>query len=485
MEQLEKVGIIYGDVSTLEFKCSVVSHLELGEYVQMYHPRHGWVLGRVDSIERLTDLSLDKAYNIVEGSKVDIKERVSATISIIGYRDEKGLVQYPKTPLSAGDFVYRATKKLISDVIGLTSSKKNAAYVGKLYGHDLPIHLDINKIVQKHVSVLAKTGSGKSYLTGVLLEELMKNDVTAVVIDPHGEYASMKRPAPKTDLHEEFGVVPKGYDHKIIEFAASSMATRKARPLKFAVRNLSPHELLELTNLPEKKVYLQILSKSIEKLRSSKKIYSLKDIIDKVSEYEDSAQTLLSELRSLHSLGIFESRGTKIGEVVKKGFTTIINLRGVPPIVQEFIVYRISYALFEYRKNGKIPPLLLVIEEAHNFIPQQGTARSSKILRNIASEGRKFGLGLMIVSQRPARVDKNVLSQCNTQIVLRVTNPNDLRAIQSSLEGITKGMIEEIKRLPIGVALISGIVSIPLMVRVRPRESMHGGEDIKILDDSR
>jgi hypothetical protein len=74
-------------------------------------------------------------------------------------------------------------------------------------------------------------------------------------------------------------------------------------------------------------------------------------------------------------------------------------------------------------------------------------------LRTIASEGRKFGLGLMVISQRPARIDKNVLSQCNTQIIMKVTNPNDLKAISKGLEGISSEVEEELKRLPPGVAM--------------------------------
>ena len=198
MAELEKVGVIYGDVSTLEFKCNVIAHLEMGEYVQMYHPINGWILGRVDNIERLTNLSLEKANELVNGKDVEIKERLSATITIIGYRDSGGILQYPRTPLRAGDFVYRAQDSLISEVIGIENIKEIGAYVGKLYGHDIPIYLDINKMVQKHVSILAKTGAGKSYLTGVILEELIKHGVTIVVIDPHGEYSSMRKPAKTT-----------------------------------------------------------------------------------------------------------------------------------------------------------------------------------------------------------------------------------------------------------------------------------------------
>ena len=154
--------------------------------------------------------------------------------------------------------------------------------------------------------------------------------------------------------------------------------------------------------------------------------------------------------------------------------------------MQELIVNRIGNALFELRKVNKIPPLMLVVEEAHNFCPQQGQVACSKVFRTIASEGRKFGLGLLVISQRPAKVDKNVLSQCNTQIILKVNNPNDLKAIASSIEGLTEGMEEEIQRLPIGTAIITGGgVSMPLFVDIRPRESQHGGESVEIVPHRR
>ncbi len=128
--------------------------------------------------------------------------------------------------------------------------------------------------------------------------------------------------------------------------------------------------------------------------------------------------------------------------------------------------------------------MMLVVEEAHNYCPQVGTVASSKIFRTIAAEGRKFGLGLTIISQRAAKIDKSVLSQCNTQMILKVTNPNDLKAITSSVEGLTPGMAEEIQRLPIGVALVvGGNVQMPLFVEVRPRESRHGGESVQIVSD--
>jgi DNA helicase HerA-like ATPase len=147
-------------------------------------------------------------------------------------------------------------------------------------------------------------------------------------------------------------------------------------------------------------------------------------------------------------------------------------------------VKRLATFLFEMRKKGTIPPMMMVVEEAHNYCPQQGLALSSKALSTIASEGRKFGLGLMVISQRPAKIDKNVLSQCGTQIILKVTNPNDVKAIAGSIEGLTNGMTDDIQTMPIGMAMVVGAgIESPLLVEVRPRESRHGGAGIKVLSD--
>jgi hypothetical protein len=92
----------------------------------------------------------------------------------------------------------------------------------------------------------------------------------------------------------------------------------------------------------------------------------------------------------------------------------------------------------------------------------------------------------MIISQRPARVDKNVISQCNTQIIMRVTNPNDLKALSKGLEGMTSELEDEIKRLPAGVAmLVSNEIERPVTVNIRPRRSRHGGVSTEIISKER
>ncbi len=482
MNDMEKIGIVYGDVGTTEVPVTITGLVEQGEFVQIFHEGSGWVLGKVENIERKTDLSIDRAKLINAGENVPIQEVMIGNVYIIGYRDSKGILQIPRTPFKAGEPVYRAKDEIISDVVGLKDMKDTGAYIGLLLNHNIKIYLDINTLVQKHVSILAKTGGGKSYLTGVLIEEFMKHDVTTVVIDPHGEYSSLRFPSKYVSSMDRFGVKPKGYKDKIQIFSPYKL-NRDAMPLEFTLSQISPREILNILNINDYRAYITPLRKAIDTLKAREKMYSVKDIIDVLKSEENSANVsvLISALQELDEIGIFSNVGTKITDIVKKGTVTIIDLKGVPPDIQELVAQRLSNALFELRKRDGIPPMMLIIEEAHNFVPQQSKALSSRILRTIASEGRKFGLGLCIISQRPAKVDKNVLSQCNTQIILRVTNPNDLRTIGDSVEGLTKSSLDEIQRLPVGVALVTGgNLSMPLFVEIRPRETKHGGESVTV-----
>ena len=481
---MDQIGIIYGSVGTTRFNVLLNKLVEKNEYIQVNHETYNWILCQIDEIERQTDLSLDRAIELSHGSNVSVTEKMIAKVSTIGYRDDRNILQTPKTPLKAGSVVYKATDDVIKKVLGLTGAEKSSAYIGLLYGHDLKIYLDINTLVQKHVSVLAKTGGGKSYLTGDLIEEFIKHKVTVLIFDPHGEYSTLKEPGKKYDGQRKFDVSPRGYASQILEYSPDTKVNPGTRPLKFTLSALDPRDILGLTSIKNVRQYLTYLRKAVDIIRQHKSNYSIDDIIDVLLSYEDpQLSPLITELEYMREIDIFADKGTHLSELLHPGKTTIINLRGVPPDIQELVVNRIMNALFQLRKLQKIPPLITVLEEAHNYCPQQGISQCSRILRTIASEGRKFGLGLFIVTQRAAKVDKNVLSQCNTQIILKITNPNDLNAVTASVEGLTPGMADAISSLPIGVAIVTGGgLSMPIFVEVRPRETKHGGESVKVVE---
>ena len=473
------IGTIYGDVGTNSFKFSMVGHAERSDYITVEHPDCGPVLCQIDSIIRKSNYTLDRSLER-DGGRID--EKVIASATVIGYRDSNGLLNTPRTPFAVGCDVKLSDAQFIKKVLGLKDDNRTCAYIGMLRNYDLRIMLDINSMVQRHVSVLAKTGGGKSYVSGDIVEELMKHGVTCMIVDPHGEYGAMRDAADgKEDIR--FGVSPRSYRESMVEFGMDESGD--IRPLRFTLRSLDAKDIMELCSSSDSKTSVLALSKAIENVKAKKDFYDIKDLIDEVSSIDSARHyALIRDLQLLDSLHLFAQKGNSLTDLVQKGKTTVINLKGYSPDIQQIVVRRLGTMLFEMRKAERIPPMMLVLEEAHNYCPQTESTACKKSLITIASEGRKFGLGLMVISQRPAKIDKNVLSQCGTQIILKVTNPNDLKAISASVEGLTGGMEQDISGMPIGTAMIIGAgIQTPLLVDVRPRETRHGGASVQVLED--
>jgi len=484
------VGLIYGDVGSTKFNFTVDAHnLRKFDYVAAPH-EEGYVLAQVMDIKGYSDLKFEDAITIKSnGSVPPIKSDVSAYAEVIGFRDKEGHLQAPRSPFEAGAQITIAHEDLIRHVLGLQAEKQNGAYLGLLKGHDLPVYLNIDSLVQKHICILAKTGGGKSYACGVLIEELLKKKIPLVVIDTHGEYISLAKPnKDKKDQKnmEKFGVKANDYSSQIVTFSPLTSGDATTH-LTLNGMNLEGREILELLQAKLSGPQIAVLYQTIKELKEFKQVYSIRDIIEAVERSKSNARwNVMASLESLDSIGVFSEKGTSTEELVQKGKCSIINMRGVPPDIQDVVVARLTEELFKDRKAGKISPFLFVVEEAHNYCPEHGIghAVSSSILRTVASEGRKFGMGLCVVSQRPAKIDKNIISQCNTNIILKVTNPNDLKAIIQSVEGLTSQTYDEIQRLPIGVALISGAsIQIPILVEIRTRETDHGGKSVTVFKD--
>ncbi|MFQ5815348.1 MAG: helicase HerA domain-containing protein [Candidatus Hydrothermarchaeaceae archaeon] len=483
------VGMIFGEVGYGDFNfiVSKESNLQKGEYVKVNHDVYGWVLGQVDNIRRYNEMYSLNAITGVTLPREEVGERIVANAKVIGYIDERGLLMAPRMPFRPGEKVYEADGGIIRRALRLET--RSGIYLGMLEGHGgaVPVYLNPNKLIQKHISVLAKTGAGKSYTVGVLVEELIEKKVPVVIMDPHGEYASLKYP--NTNPREvegmrKFAISPKGYTN-VVEFTPNQQVNPRAdRELALDITKLTIADFMEMLPTRLSDNQKGILFEALKVVKGYGK-YTLKDLIRVIQEHESKAKwNLITNLEMLRESKIFEGQSVHPSDIVKPEMVSIINLRGIQPEIQEIVVARLATEIFEDRKRGRVPPLFLLLEEAHNFAPERsfGVTCASKVIRTIASEGRKFGLGLCALSQRPARIDKNVLSQCNTQIILKVTNPNDLRAISQSIEGFTQDLEEEIKQLQPGVALVVGdVVEQPIFVDVRVRKSRHGGVSVEVV----
>ena len=442
-----QLGTIEGEVNTSNFKFRATEEVGKFDFVSV-KSNDRWILAQVDQVTKHSD-----------GETI-------AQANIIGYRD-KGMTRAPRQVIEPDSIVYSADQDLISETLGLND---DGLRVGNLETND-----DINIFVNpedfyKHFAVLAQTGAGKSYLTGVLMEEMLEQDFPVMIIDPHGEFSSLQDP--NAENQDE----SKGYNVK--EYSPNTDINKSAMPLEFSSLNFDKKELQTLIPDSLTNSQMGVLYNALKGLKDKGDDYSLIDIEDAVQKEDSTAKwNLLNYLEQLEESGLFSDNPVDPRDLVEKGRATVINLKAVEPDTAEMAVYLLAKKLFDLRKKDRIPPFMMVFEEAHNFIPEKGfgQAISNPIMRKIASEGRKFGLGIGVISQRPARIDKNVLSQCNTQFILKVTNPNDLKAISKSFEGVTSEVEDMIKSLPPGVCFVLGN-QYPVMTDVRQRKSRHGGE---------
>ena len=452
------LGKIHGKTTTTSFTFLVEKETKKLDFVQVFHERYDYVLAQV------VELEMDE-------------EKTLAKCRVVGYKDKDGTFKQIRIPFAPKSEVLLAQESVIKNIIELNT--KDGAYIGKLEGKNIPIRLNLKNLLTKHISILAKSGAGKSYTAGVLLEEIMDRNVPLLIIDPHGEYSEMKYANDDSADMKKMGyydIKSKRYTKNIKEYGFID----ELNPIKLN-DDLKADELVHMlpTKLSSAQMALVYNSvKNMPKLDLANLILEL--------EYEESPSkyNIISVVNHLKSMELFSLNYTPYNELIQPGRCSIINLKGLAPEGQEILVYKLMKDLFEQRKLNKVPPFFCVVEEAHNFCPERGfgEAKSSKILRTVASEGRKFGLGLCVISQRPARLDKSVLSQCTTQIIHKVTNPNDLKAIISSVEGINSESETEIQNLPIGTALVTGVVDMPLFVNIRPRKTKHGGTAVNILE---
>lgn len=480
------VGIIFGDSTPTKATIAVTAPtLAVDEFVQLEHPIVGVTLARVAALKRSADMDYEAALKAAHGGA---RPKVISTgeLDLLGYFDKTADGRRPlPSPPQPATIVERAPGSLIRDVLGLERKRAGGIFVGLLAGHDdLKVYIDPNDLLSRHFAILAQTGSGKSFLAGVLVEELIEQGIALVIIDPHGEYSSLA--FPNTNDHdisrmERFGVQPKAYLRDMQEYTPDTEVNRDGRPLRFDPANLKADDIIAMTSIGDSKRQTTLLYRAMHFFEETQTQMTFAKLIAQVNKDKSATKfRLIDELKELEKMALFDAPATELKTLVRPGKATIINLRGTPEEIQRVIVYRIVKRLFESRKVGKIPPMLLLIEESHNFIPLNQRLISTAAIRTAVAEGRKFGFGVALISQRTAKLDTTALSQCTSTFVLKMSNPNDLMAVTASMEGYLTGLDERIQQLPVGFTILSSpAYPVPITIEVRPRRTRHGGQTVK------
>jgi hypothetical protein len=160
-------------------------------------------------------------------------------------------------------------------------------------------------------------------------------------------------------------------------------------------------------------------------------------------------------------------------KLVQYGGISVVALAGYTSDFQATMYSIIADHIFGARVRDELQlPVLLLLEEAHNFAPAQSYTpaeqRAITTTRQIAQEGRKFGVGLTLISQRPSRLDETTLSQCNSYIVMRMVNPADQTYVRRVVETLGEDDARMLPDLDVGEAILSGqLINFPVLVRIK------------------
>jgi DNA helicase HerA-like ATPase len=197
------------------------------------------------------------------------------------------------------------------------------------------------------------------------------------------------------------------------------------------------------------------------------------------------AQKALKYVEALERMDIWGFEDVPMDDLLRPMTLSVIDLAGVDQRISEFVVDKIlREAWSQASTQGLARPVFVVLEEAHNFVPggRDTYSHCAYIIKRISSEGRKFGIFLVLITQRPYRIHQDTLSQCNSQIIMRLTNPEDQRAVRAASESISEGLLADLPGLNVGEAVVLGpLVRVPVMVRVGKRLSQEGGSDVDVV----
>ena len=422
-------------------------------------------------------------------------------VETIGYfHPSLGDFVNPRIPPRPGDPVFLASSETLAQCLSpKRTGQVGSAHVGSLLTREageVPVVLSIKDVVSTHLAILASTGSGKSYTAGVLVEELMRpyNRAAVLIVDPHGEYDTMRSIEDDPRFREERD----GYRPEVKVFTHERVKVRFSSLTEADVKYLLPEGTSDKM--------LHFLSQAFRQLTATRRgeLWGYHDLRDEVKaqKYEGSDRGDSGNASSIEGLlWRLDSRFDKpnsifsdhehitLAEMFLPGRCTVLQLSDIEQNEQQVVVATLLRRVNKARMatvrgesqegtDTHLPyPVFTLLEEAHRFAPAGQTVVSTNILKQILSEGRKFGVGIGLITQRPGKLDQDVLSQCMTQVIMRIVNPVDQDTVAKSVEGAGRQLLAELPALTKGQAVISGVgVNTPVMCRVRERITRHGGE---------
>ena len=394
---------------------------------------------------------------------------------------KRGVTRYPVP----GALVYPATTQDLRQVYA--SDGRDAITVGRVYPtKDIRAGLYIDALLGRHFALLGSTGTGKSTSTALILHRICEAapEGHVVMIDPHGEYAAAFRNIGvildvsnlqmpywlmNFEEHCEVLLTGKGNERQVDAdiLAKCLLAARSKSRLagslgKITVDSPIPYLLSDLSN------EIQTQMGKLDKSTNTAPYMRIKTKLDEIKS-DPRYQFMFSGMLVGDTMTEFLSRVFRMPAMGKP--ISIIDVSGVPSDITSTVVAVLSRLVFDFAiwgRDEKTRPVLLVCEEAHRYVPSEKYADESsvgKILSRIAKEGRKYGISLGLITQRPSDLAEGVLSQCGTIISMRLNNDRDQAFVKAAMPEGARGFLDSIPALRNRECIICGEgVAIPIRV---------------------
>lgn len=351
-----------------------------------------------------------------------------------------------------------------------------------LLAPDHPARLDAGGF-GRHTFLCGQSGSGKTYSLGLVLERLLLDTgLRIIVLDPNSDYVRLDRirSGAAGDEAERYRTVAEG----IRVLRATSAGER---PLRLRVAELEPAcraALLQLDPVADREEYAALIGL----LEQDERGRPLIDSVDELAALDRPGAQQLG-LRA-GNLGVADweiweggKGGSLIEEMADDQWRCLVVDLGSLGTEQEQGVVANAVLGTLWRLRQRRQPVLVVIDEAHNVCPQRPESRLAELATRqavqIAAEGRKFGLHLLISTQRPQKVHENVLGQCDNLLLMRMNSAADIGYLGEVFSFVPEGLLRQAGGFELGEALVAGKISPqPALVRFGSRISEEGGSDV-------
>ncbi|WP_010479188.1 DNA double-strand break repair helicase HerA [Thermococcus zilligii] len=498
-----------------------------------------WVIGTIRGLKNINWLLSEgkSTYTSLEldireyGESIGENEALIVTVHVLGkvkFDGERAEVVPTRVPVPNGNRVYLASSDLLRAIY---YGGSGYIEVGRLIiREDVPVYLNVNELVSRHFAILAVTGAGKSNTVSVMLWKLVEElGGTVIVLDPHGDYTKLSLPGTGRGYVNliEAKIRPETMDgEELADLMEIQSNASIQRSYLLRAWDTVLHENQGVGGREAVKLLHDLLQRWVSEGGGeywdphAGKYRDLGDI--KSAEKETITRLTMKVSRFLRNYGHLLSSEDIVASI-EPGKVNVIDLGPLDEGQMKLVVAKLLEKVFEtrmdYEKAKKrldhlrtaysdsissvaeeirgleeflrgvereypalAEPVMVIVEEAHIFAPQGEEGGAVRVLGRIAREGRKFGVGLGLVSQRPSRLSEDVLSQTNTKIIMRIVNPKDQEYVIRASEQVSGELMNDIAGLGKGEAVIVGqAINLPALVRIYNFKALggsYGGEDI-------